>query len=108
VNRHPNLKCCEDHQLLGNAQTLSWHDEVPMAGTVRIVMFATVLMVAFLIAAAMIGVIMVSMVTDMPMRFLIILFSRLCSFDMDVWNVISRMVVPQGGVGPRNRTRIKQ
>jgi hypothetical protein len=108
VNRNPNLKCCEDQQLLGNAQTFSWHDEVPMAGTVRVVMFATVLMVAFVIAAAMIGVIMVSMVTHLPMRFLVILLSGLCSFDMDVWNVISRMAVPQGGVGPRHRTCIEQ
>jgi hypothetical protein len=108
VQGDPDLTGSADQQFLRNAQTLDGNDEVPMAGVGRMVMFVATPMVSFVIAATIARVTVVLMATDMPMWFLGILFVRLCSFDMDVGNMISRMAVPHSDAGPRSRTRIEQ
>jgi len=36
------------------------------------------------------------------------LFVRCAGFDMNVWNVVSRVAVPHGGANPRCVSRVEQ
>jgi hypothetical protein len=64
-----------------NAEQLGGYYEMPMAIDVRIVM-----------AVMTVGT----------------LFVRCAGFDMNVWNVVSRVAVPHGGANPRCVSRVEQ
>jgi hypothetical protein len=78
--------------LVRNTNNLSGYYKVPMTGVVRIPMSMMTVVVRTVVAAAMVGMMMLMAMT-ISMGFLATLLST-SSFDMDVGNMVPRMAVP--------------
>jgi hypothetical protein len=93
--------------LVRNVEKLSGYYEMPMAIAMRIVMTVATVMALVVVVAMTMAVLMI-LVMMVPMMLLGMLSGRPASLDMDMGNVVVRMVVPQGGAKPRHGSRVEQ
>jgi hypothetical protein len=91
-----------------DTEKLGGYYEMPMAIGVRIVMTVMTVVVRVVGVAMTIAVLMVLVAMTGPTTFLGMFSAKRASFDVDMGNVVLRMVVPQCGAKPRYGPRVQQ